>query len=156
MQLSIAEFRSDVLPSILSAWELHCFCENPQFLKLICFKFEDYRPRVPANLVDSEIVIAELICKRFQHIGEPDRLKRTGPQTWRCPQCCRLFLMNYQDYSISMYRTFVQPLEFLPIAPIGFYLIGFRSFAEFRLASITDFQFSESAPKFIHDLTASV
>jgi len=156
MQLTIAKFRSEVLPNILHAWELGCFCRNPQFRKLIASNFDDYEPRVPANLVDAEILIAELICKRFEHLGERDLLKRVGPQTWRCPQCGLPFLMTYEDYSISMYRTIVRPLDSLPIAPVGFYLIGFRSFAEFKLTRISDFRRAESVPRFIHDLTASI
>ena len=63
------EFHHSILPTILTAWERGCFCHSPGFLKLVSFNFEDYGIG-PMAVVDSEILIAEIIGRRFVREGQ--------------------------------------------------------------------------------------
>lgn len=100
------EFRHRVLPTVLASWERGCFCRTPGFLKLVSFKFEDYGV-APMAVVDSEILIAEIIGKRFPREGQLTYGVAERVQAYRCPQCNARCQATYEDYSISMYRSFV-------------------------------------------------
>jgi hypothetical protein len=144
------QFQAQVLPELLRRWDSHCFCRNGNFLKLIAFDFRDYDIG-PARLEDSEQIVAGLIFPRFEALGDWTEAGRT----LRCPQCGAQFQSQYEQFSINMDCTTTRPVNPLPMAPVGRFLIGYQYFAgaDEEIARISDFKLADSVEKFIADLS---
>jgi hypothetical protein len=148
------EFEKHVTPELLRRWEIHCYCRNQKFLKLISFDFHNYKA-APIALIDAELIINGIIFKRFEPVrgwitseGGADRLDR-------CPQCGEIFKSRYDQYSINMDRTTTRPCSSLPVAQVGDYVAGFYYFTKYEdeLQRIIDFQVANSVAEFIDSIT---
>ena len=146
------EFVARVVPELVRRYDAHCFCRNPNFLKLVSFNFQDYAIG-PVQLYDTEIMIEQVARKRFESVKKWDG----GEQIDRCRQCGTQFRTHWDQYSINMDRTVMLAVEKPPIAATGLYVTGFRYFAkdEHELAKITDFAVAESVDAFVEAITAA-
>lgn len=151
--ISPQEFAARVVPEMLRRYDAHCFCKNPNFLKLVAFNFQDYGIVGPVQLYDTELVIASVALQRFA----PVQRWNGGEQIDRCKQCGMQFRTRWDQYSIAMDRTVMWPVEKLPVAKMGLYVTGFRYFAqeEHELAKITDFAVATSVDAFVDAITGA-
>lgn len=149
------EFRQRVLPTVVAAWELACFCRSPGFLKLLSFNFEDYGVG-PVGLADSEILIHEIVRGQFTREGEPtsDGMGTTQ-QAYRCPKCGACGTETYAEYSISMYRSFVLFDNAPKMSSTGLYLVGFYGFEQAEFSKIHDFHQARDEDEFVTTLIGS-
>jgi hypothetical protein len=147
-------FNERVVPEILRRWDAHCYCRNANFLKLLSFNFQDYT-RVPIALIDTELVISNLIFKRFEPVSGWKDSEGGADRVDRCPQCARLFRTRYDQYSINMDRHTTHPDQPLPAAAIGRYVAGFLYLSghEAELQRLTDFQLAQSVEEFVDSIT---
>ena len=145
------EFRHRVLPTVLASWERGCFCRTPGFLKLVSFKFEDYGV-APMAVVDSEILIAEIIGKRFPREGQLTYGVAERVQAYRCPQCNARCQATYEDYSISMYRSFVLFENAPEKASTGIYLVGLYGPNLVAFPKVHDFRLAVDEAEFLSAL----
>ena len=147
------EFAARVVPELLRRYDAHCFCRNPNFLKLVSFNFQNYGI-APVQLYDTELMIEQVARKRF----EPVKPWNGGEQIDRCRQCRTEFATHWDQYSIAMDRTTMSPVGKLPQAKTGLYVTGFRYFAkeEHELAKITDFEVAESVDAFVDAITGGI
>jgi hypothetical protein len=148
------KFRSLLLPHIFAAWEEHCFCSNPAFQKLLSFNFDDYGIG-PATLLDAEILIEELVRKRFYQRGQATERGSDWIQTCACPKCgatCKVF---YAEYSIHVQRSVVIYESQSQPAARGLYVLGFfghvtlpelKLIRDFRAASTIEEIMNQFAP----------
>jgi hypothetical protein len=100
--LTPAEFRRDVLPRLLSAWEKACFCESDAFKRLTSFEMGS-----AAALADGQIIIAELISKNFSADGDLEDRNFEQVQRYVCPQCGSKCEVIWEQFSINMDRDYV-------------------------------------------------
>jgi hypothetical protein len=144
------EFNARVVPELLRRYDAHCFCRNPNFLKLVSFNFQDYGIG-PVQLYDTEIVVEQVARKRFESVKRWDG----GEQIDRCTQCGTEFRTRWDQYSINMDRSVMWPVEKLPVAKTGLYVTGFRYFSQYEneLAKIRDFEVAKSVDAFVDALT---
>lgn len=146
------EYRTSVLPQIISAWEQHCFCANPFFQKLLSFNFDDYGIG-PIGLADTEILVSDLVMQRFDKDEQADEVNRDMSLGYRCPQCHAKCIEVYREFSISMnvcYALFDEPRV---LADKASYLIGFFGFDLEDIGRIKDFQRTESVEGYLESLT---
>ena len=143
------EFRSEVLPQILTAWERGCFCPAPGFRKLVSFDFRDYAIG-PVGLADSEILIDSIIRQQFTTLSQLDDSEVSEiSTTYQCPNCGATCTEIYAEFSISMYRSTVRFDGGSPAADEGLYLVGFYGFNREEFARIDDFRRTESVEEFV-------
>ena len=145
------EFQKRILPPIFSAWEERCFCRNHSFLKLVSFDFEDYGIG-PLALMDSEIVIQAIIGRRFLREGTPSYKQGSSAQVYCCPKCGARCRLTYEDYSISMWRSFVLFEAAPEKAASGLYLVGFHGFTVANVPRIHDFRQASDEAEFLSTL----
>ena len=150
------QFLDEIVPELMRRWEVHCFCKNPHFLKLVSFNFEDY-DIAPAFLADTQLVIHHVALRYLTPTSEWTSSPGTTDQkrTFCCPQCRTNFEVRSADYSINMDRTVMTPAIPLKKADVGQYVIGYVFFVgqEKGLDRITDFKLAESIEKFLEELT---
>lgn len=148
------EFADKVLPEIIRRWEAHCFCENPQFLKLISFDFHDYHI-APTMLIDTDRVVGEIIMRRFRPVDDWMKGHEGSTRTFCCPQCSCQFKVWGEDYSIAMWVHKATPTKPIDVAEIGRFAAGYYIYSgqEHELSKITDFRPAESIETFLGDLT---
>jgi hypothetical protein len=148
------KFRLVLLPHILAAWEGHCFCANPAYQKLLSFNFDDYRIG-PAALVDAEILIEELVRKKFDPRGQPTERRPDWIQTYACPKCGATCNVLYAEYSIHVSRSVViHESQFQP-ASEGLYVLGFFGHVTLpELKRIKDFRFALTVEEFMDQFAA--
>jgi hypothetical protein len=148
------EFRAVLLPHILAAWEGHCFCANPAYQKLLSFNFHHYGIG-PTALLDAEILIEELVRKKFNLRGQPMKYEFDTIQTYACPRCgatCDVWDAEYSAY-VSRSRV-IYETRFLP-APIGLCVLGFFGHATpLELKRIKDFRFASTVEEFMNQFAA--
>lgn len=145
------EFRENVLPAILTAWDRACFCVSPGFQKLVSFNFEDYGIG-PVGLADSQMVGLDIIHNRFTHCDDESPPSESRARLFECPQCHARCTETFEDYNIWMYRTFFTFVDDRPIAPTGLYLVGFYGFDRADFAKIDDFHEAESTAEFVRQI----
>lgn len=141
------EFRQDVLPRIVASWSQTCFCANPGFRKLLSFDFRDYDIG-PTGLADSEILIDELIRKRFIQTSDSESRPSHIIQAYQCPQCRATCRVMIEEFSISMYRSTVAFNGHPSRDGEGLYLVGFYGFKRDDFEMIHDFRRAESIEPF--------
>ncbi len=147
------EFQKRIVPTVVAAWERKCFCRSPGFRKLASFNFEDYGIG-PVALVDSEILIQEIIRGRCTRDGEPTNDGHgTTFQAYRCPRCGARCRETYAEYSISMYRSFVLFDNAPKTASSGVYLVGFYGFTQADFAKVHDFRPTSDEAEFMNTLS---
>jgi hypothetical protein len=115
------EFRRDVLPRVLEAWERGCFCSSPAFVRLVSLDLG------PVALADAQVLIREIIEKRFQQDGPTDD-HHSGDAVHRysCPQCATKCEVIWEQFSINMDRSFVRWITpRVGDEPTVPYLVGF-------------------------------
>lgn len=148
------DFRHTVLPDVLQAWNAECFCRNPGFLKLLSFNCEDYDIG-PVALADSEILIDEIIRRRFHRVGEPSSHRGFTTQDYSCPKCQRTCKETYAECSINMYCSYVSYKRSAPVCAEGIYLVGFYGFSGADFGKIHDFRPATTKAQFISSITAT-
>ena len=136
--MSPDDFRESIISHLVPAWEKKCFCAIPAFRKLISFNFADYGIG-PVGLVDSEMLIHEIIRQKFEKQGDTRSVQGKSIATFTCPQCKRICTDTYEDFSISMYRSYVTFDGDAPVTTGVLYLIGFFGFDGSDFAKINDF-----------------
>jgi hypothetical protein len=148
------EFSERIVPELLRRWENHCFCRSPKFIKLVSFNFKDYG-NSPMSLIDAELMIGNIIFKRFEPVSGWVDSAGGSDRVDRCPQCAEIFQSRWDQYSISMDRTTARPRNPLPIAPIGDYTVAIHYFrgGEESLRQIKDFRVADSVEDFIAGIT---
>jgi hypothetical protein len=143
------EFADDVMPVILSAWQGNCLCAHAGFRKLISFNFDDYGA-APMALVDSEIVGYHIVHGNFTRVGEVRRTKDGDIlQRYACPQCQANCEEEYNEFSISMYRSFYRFVDMPKIADCGLYLVGMRAFSQDDFLKVHDYREATSVDEFL-------
>lgn len=150
--LSSDQFREQVLPTLVERWDRSCFCGRAGFRKVVSFDFRDYGI-APTALVDAEILIGELVRARWEAVDSPEMGEGPLVQTWRCPQCGTRFLDEYEEFGVGLFRSFVRPVEPLPAAPVGVYLVGFRGGGPAGREKIRDFKPAGSVDEYLRHLT---
>lgn len=145
-----------VLPEIVRRWETHCFCINPQFLKLASFDFRDYGI-APASLLDTECLVSRIILKKFSPQGPWTQEPDGGHRRFCCPQCSKHFTVWAEEYSIAMSVLSAKPIEPAPRAVIGRYAGSYHYFTgnEHELSKIADYRPADSVARYLDELTAT-
>ena len=145
------EFRQNVLPGIVTAWDKQCFCAAPGFQKLLSFDFRNYGI-APTGLADTEILINALIRQRFTPQDEPEKGTGERAQDYLCPQCQARCTEVYSEFSIHMYQTTVTYQAIPALAPVGHYLVGFYGLKQADFLKVTDFERTSSVEAFLAQL----
>lgn len=139
-----ADYEREILPELVARWEQRCFCASPAFLKLLSFDFRDYRI-APVALIDTEILVTGLLCRRFREDGR-----------WRrCPQCDRRFAVTFEDFSIRMSACRVELESSVPTARSAARagaLVRFAGHDE-ELSRIRDFVVAADVESYVEAIT---
>ena len=145
------EFRESVLPAIEKAWQDQCLCDSPVFRKLVSFNFDDYGVG-PTGLADAEILIDEIIRKKFEKTGDVTEEISSISQRFRCPRCGSACTEFWREFNINMSFSHVlfdkQPKR----SDDAYYLVGFFGFARHDFANVSDFHRSPSTDDFLQRL----
>ena len=116
-------FRRDVMPQLLSAWGKACFCRSSAFKCLTSFDMGS-----AAALADGQIIIADLIQKRFLKDGALEDRSYEQVQRYVCPQCnsrCQVF---WEEFSVNMDRHYVVWDAPPARSSEAFFVVGFYGF----------------------------
>jgi len=155
MLLTHEEFVHELLPKIVAAWETRCFCSSPGFRKLLAFNFCDYHSH-PMTLVDSELIGHHLVRSRFPRTQEVRHSAGEIFQEYQCPQCKTRCLESYNEYSISMYRSYYEFAGTVTRADVGLYLVGIRAFSKHDFDAVTDYREAASKQEYFQTLGATI
>ncbi|MBN2716542.1 MAG: hypothetical protein JXX14_11865 [Deltaproteobacteria bacterium] len=135
-----AQYVQMVMPRLREKWDARCFCESPQFRKLVSFNFENYPFLSPLALADAEILISAFIRQRFHPDGAAVNKGMDVFQRYICPQCGAGMTTCFTEFSISMNRTYVSfDSVASQVAPVGYYLIGVSGFDVQQFSDVPDF-----------------
>lgn len=143
-------FHKSVLPIVYGALSENCLCSHSGFRKLLSFNFADYGVS-PMALFDSEIIIdcflRHGLCRQ---IGDSNRTSDgESNQNYQCLRCGSTISEYYDEYSISMYRTYCRFDETVAPNDDGMYLVGVRCFNLKDAEKIHDFKITDSISRFL-------
>jgi len=121
--LTPAEFHRDVVPLLRSAWDSACFCNSEAFKRLTSFEMGS-----AAAIADGQIIINEIIRKKFSADGALEDTNFEQMQRYVCPQCgsrCQVF---WEQFSIKMDRYYVVWASPPALLSEALFIIGFYGF----------------------------
>ena len=143
--LTPVEFHRDVVPLLRAAWENACFCNREAFKRLTSFEMGS-----AAALADGQIIINEIIRKKFSADGPLEDRDFEQMQRYVCPQCgsrCQVF---WEQFSIKMDRHYA----IWPSPPArsseALFIVGFYGFDP--PAQVAGFKRADSVDQFIDSL----
>jgi hypothetical protein len=146
-------FHTSILPCVYGALSERCLCAHPGFRKLLSFNFEDYSTS-PMAMIDSEFIIdcflRHGLCRQIGDFGR--NANGDGVQNYECLQCGGSIAEYYEEYSISMYRSYCRFDETVAPNPRGLYLVGVRYFDLKEIEKIHDFTITESTSQFLDSI----
>ena len=137
------EYNEQILPTIEETYGNRCICDRPGIRKILSFNFEDYTLG-PVACADTEILVQALVRESENYTGEHTD---EGDCRYRCAACGTVLVEHYDDYSINMYRSYVEYEGRESVQ--GQYLVGFRCFDLADVEKIDDFTEAESIESYL-------
>lgn len=128
-------YQQEVLPKITSALKGTCICQHKNLRKIMSFNYEDYK--MPAvGLADCEILIQALLrdADEAYEVVQDTEKDQYG---FRCNICHTFLAQHYDDYSIHMYRAYIEWPE--KDDRQGYYMTGFYGLDVSGCEKVDDF-----------------
>jgi hypothetical protein len=113
------EFRRTVLPRILDAWDSRCFCRSEAFIRLVSLDLGS------SALADAQILIHEIIEKRFVEKASVDKPAGRDGRSFTCPQCGTTCVVVWEQLSSAMDALHVEWPSAVVASGAVPYLVGF-------------------------------